>query len=102
MLNVIIAQVVFGWPFVVLSLAISIIGITGNRAWIVLVGAVLILPFCYNLNATSMFRGVGLFLPLFHIGSAVAVHEESDLWAWLLLVPTTFLSTWLFVISIIS
>ena len=102
MLDVLIAQVVFGWPFVVLSLAISIIGITGNRAWIVVVGAVLILPFCYNLNATSMFRGVGLILPLFHIGSAVAVFEESDLWAWLLLVPTTFLSMWLFVISIIS
>jgi hypothetical protein len=101
-MDALIAQVVFGWPFVVLSLAISIIGITGNRAWIVVVGTVLILPFCYNLNAASMFRGVGLILPLFHIGSAVAVHEESDLWAWLLLVPTTFLSTWLFVISIIS
>lgn len=97
-----IVQIVFGWPFILLSLAISGIGITNNKAWLVLIGAVIIIPFCYYLNGIKLFSGVGLVLPFFHIGSAVAVFEESDLWAWLLLVPTTFISMWLLVLSLIS
>jgi hypothetical protein len=97
-----LVQIVFGWPFIVLALVISIIGITGNRAWLVLVGTVFILPFCYYLNGTRMFFGIGLILPVLHIASAWAVKEESDLWAWLLLVPTTFITMWLFVLSLIS
>jgi hypothetical protein len=97
-----LVQMVFGWPFILLSLVASAIGITSNKAWPVLLGIILILPFCYYLNSTRMFTGVGLILPILHIGSAWAIKEESDLWAWLLLVPTTFISMWLFVISIIT
>jgi hypothetical protein len=38
---------VFGLPAVLLSLVLSVIGVWKDRFWLVIVGAVLLIPFAY-------------------------------------------------------
>ena len=101
-MNPLLNQIVFGWPFIVLSLLASIIGILNNRAWIVFLGALMIMPFAYNLNGFPPFGGYALFLPVLQIGSAFSVFEEKPVWAWVLFAPTISIILWLIVIDSIS
>ena len=101
-MNDMIVQIIFGWPFVVLSLLGSVIGIMFDRPWLVFLGALLIAPFSYYLNGTPRFSGFALLLPLFQAGSAWAVKEESVTWSWLLLAPTVTVSAWLILVGLIT
>ena len=101
-MNETLVQMIFGWPFVALSLIVSVIGIIFNRYGLVLIGVLLIIPFCYYLNATPRFSGVALLLPIFQTGSAWAVKEENETWSWVLLMPTVAIIMWLIVVSLIS
>lgn len=100
--NETIIQIVFGWPFIALSVFVSIIGNILNRAWLVLVGALLIMPFSYYLNSTPNFSGFALLLPLFQAGSAWAVKEENETWSWILLTPTVAVILWLILVAVIT
>jgi len=86
----------------VLSILASIVGILNNRAWIVFLGALMIIPFAYNLNGLPPFGGYALLLPFLQIGSAGAVHEEKPVWAWVLFAPTIAIILWLIVIDSIA
>ena len=98
----IIIQIIFSWPFIVLSIMASVIGILNNRAWIVFLGALMIIPFVYNLNSLPPFGGYALFLPFLQIGSAFAVFEEKPVWAWVLFAPTISIIMFLIVMDSIS
>ena len=98
----IIIQIVFSWPFLVLSLLASISGILNNRAWLVLLSALMIVPFAYTLNNLPPFGGYALFLPVLLIASAFAVYEEKTVWAWVLFTPVISIILWLIVIDSIS
>ncbi len=97
-----IIPIVFGWPFIVLSILVSIIGILNERAGLVFLGALMIIPFAYNLNSLPPFGGYALFLPVLQIGSAFAVFEEKPVWAWVLFAPTITIIMFLIVIDSIS
>jgi len=99
-----ISFIVFGWPFVILSLAVSIFGIVDERPWVVFLGALLIIPYAYNLNLSAPdYFGLPLVLPLLQIGSAFAIREDHPVWAWILLAPTITIVMWQFVfVSIIG
>lgn len=101
-MNEILVQIVFGWPFIVLSLFVSVIGIIFNRPGLVLVGALIIIPFSYYLNGTPRFSGFALLLPLFKAGSAWAVKEESETWPWVLFMPTFAVIAWLILAAAIA
>ncbi len=94
--------IIFGWPFMALAIFVSVVGVIFERAGLVLIGAVLIIPFCYNLSGTSIFSIFSLLLPVFQAGSAWAVKEENETWSWLLLMPTFAVIGWLFVVGLIS
>ncbi len=96
--------IVFGWPFVLLSLAVSIFGIVAERPWLVFLGALLIIPYAYNMNlGAPNFFGLPLVLPLLQIGSAFAIREDHPVWAWILLAPTIIIVMWQFVfVSIVG
>jgi hypothetical protein len=96
--------IVFGWPFVFLSLAVSMFGILDERPWLVFLGALLIIPYAYNLNFDAPgYFGLPLALPLLQVGSAFAVKEDHPVWAWILLAPTITIVMWQFVlVSIIG
>jgi hypothetical protein len=97
-----LVQIVFGWPFIALSLLVSVLGIIFERPWMVFLGALLIAPFSYYLNGTPRFSGFALLLPLFQAGSAWAVKEESVTWSWILLVPTVGIILWLILVGLIT
>jgi hypothetical protein len=95
-----ISFIIFGWPLIVLSLTFSIFGIVDERAWLVFLGALMAVPFAYNLNySASGYYGIPLLLPLLQVGSAFAVKEEYPVWAWVLLAPTIIIVMWQFVLG---
>ena len=98
-MNVILIQIIFGWPFIALSLLVSVIGNIFNRAWLVFLGALLIIPFSYYLNGNPMFSGFALLMPIFQAGAAWAVKEENETWSWLLLAPTVSVILWLVLVA---
>ena len=85
---------VFGLPAVLLSLVLSVIGVLKERFWLVILGAVLLIPFAYYLNGSPGLRGFAILLPLFQMASAAAVREKNRIWAWILLVPAFLAGFW--------
>jgi hypothetical protein len=80
------------------SLLVSIIGIVNDKYWLLLIGAVLIFPFSYSLSSAMDFGGF-ILLPLFYLGSAVAVYQNKKSVAWLMLLPVFLLA--LFVLTLV-
>jgi hypothetical protein len=77
-MNQLLIQIIFSWPFMVLSILASIVGILNNRAWIVFLGALMIIPFAYNLNSLPPFGGYALLLPFLQIGSAAPFTRKTS------------------------
>ena len=86
--------VLLGFPAVFVSLLVSVIGVLKDKYWLVILGAVLFIPFSYYLNGSPGSGGFAIFLPLFQIVSAAAVRENNKLWAWLLLLPAFLVTLW--------
>lgn len=101
-LNYNLIQIIFGWPFVALSVFVSIVGVLFERPALVLLGAILIVPFCYNLSGTNTYAIFAFLLPVFQAGSAWAVKDENETWSWLLQMPTLGVVAWIVVIGLIS
>jgi hypothetical protein len=85
---------IFGFPAAFLSLLLSAIGVLKEKYWLVIISAVLFVPFSYYLSGSPGLAGLPILLPGFQVGSAIAVREKSRLWAWLLLVPAFFAAFW--------
>ena len=85
----------FGFPAVFVSLLVSAIGIRKDKYWLVIVGALLFIPFSYYLNGAAHNNGLPFLLPLFQILSAAAVREKNKLWAWILWAPAFLVSLYI-------
>ena len=90
----ILVQIIFGWPFIILSLLTSVIGLITKRYWLLLTGAVLSIPFSYYLSGTPGLRNIVFVLPLFQVGAAFAVRTHKMFMAWLLLLPVILVIGW--------
>ena len=101
-MNQIFHFIIFGWPLIALSILITIAGIMDNSAWVVFLGALLIIPFSINLNAVPPFGGIAFFLPVLQIVSAGAVFEDHPVWAWVLFTPTISILIFLTIIGTIT
>jgi hypothetical protein len=84
--------VVFGFPAIFVSLLVSALGVIKDKYGLVVLGAILFIPFSYYLNGAAHGSGLPLLLPLFQAGSAAAVHYKDKLWAWILLTPALLVS----------
>ena len=93
---------IFGFPAVFVSLAVSVAGVLKDKFWLVIIGAVLFVPFSYYINGYPSLRGFAILLPLFQMGSAAAVREKNKLWAWLLLAPALFVSLWILAAALLN
>ena len=87
--------ILFGFPAAFVSLLLSVIGILKQKFWLVIIGAVLFIPFSYYLSGAPGSYRLPFLLPLFLIGSALAVRAGKKLWAWILLLPALFAFLWL-------
>lgn len=64
-----------------LSLVISIIGLVKSKTWLVVLGAVLFLPFVYYFGGSPATRII-IVLPFLHFGSAYALYKNNKMMAW--------------------
>lgn len=83
---------------VLLALGFSIFGLIKNKAWLVLIGAVLFLPFVYYFGGSPTTRII-IVLPFLHFGSAYALYKNNKMMAWSLFSPVVFFV--LFVLGIV-
>jgi len=88
-------QIVFGWPFIILSLLVSVVGLVTKRYWLLLAGAILFSPFSYYLSGAPGIRGFGLAFPLFLVSAAFAVRANKVKIAWILALPVLMISAWM-------
>ena len=65
--------VLFGWPAVVLSLAITLPGIAGGRWRVALAGTLMGSPFLLYLFGSPRIGWLSLVVGALHLGSALAV-----------------------------
>ena len=94
--------VIVGLLTICLSLAFSGIGVFRKKHWLVILGAVLFLPFSYYRNGYPGLRGFAILLPLFQMGSAAAVRENNQIWAFLLLAHPFLAVLWIFGFALVN
>lgn len=91
----------FGFPAVFVSLVVSALGVWKEKYWLVLLGAVLFIPFSYYLSGAPGSYRLPLFLPVFQVFSAVAVREKQTRWAWLLLTPAALAALYIVLVAVL-
>ncbi len=89
-----LVQTIFGWPFIILSLLVSGIGLIKDRYLLLLIGAVLIFPFSFYLSGAPEIRGLAFGIPLSQVYAAYTIKKEKTIIAWLLTLPAFFASIW--------
>lgn len=86
---------IMGWPGILTSLALSLAGVARQQPVALLIGALLAVPYAWYLNAFPFFSGVGLVLPLFQLGAALALYRGRRWLASLCLLPFISITSWL-------
>ena len=92
-----LVPIIFG-ALTITGLVVSIIGLIKSKTWLVVLGAVLFLPFVYYFGGAPTTRII-IVLPLLHFGSAYALYKNNKMMAWSLFSPVVMFV--LFVIGII-
>jgi len=90
--------IVLFWLSIILSLILSVIGLVKNKTWLVVIGAILFLPFVYYFSGSPATRII-IVLPLLHFGSGYALYQNNKMMAWSLFSPVIFFV--LFVMGIV-
>ena len=83
----ILVQIIFGWPVVLLSLAVTVAGIWMRKPWMVALGGALCIPFTVYLFGFTYLHFFAFLLPFFQFGAAWAVRAGRKILPWILLVP---------------
>ncbi len=91
----IIAQIVFGWPFIILSLALAFAGILLKRSALLVASAIFFAPPAWYLSGYPAIRGFGMLLPLSLLGAAYSLKKDKLRLALLLVMPPLIISAWL-------
>ena len=79
---------ILGWPAMIASLIVWLIGLVRKNYQIVVVAGILSLPFSiFYLGASVNSRPLGALFSLGHFGSAYALRQQKTKLAWLLLAP---------------
>lgn len=91
----IFAQIVFGWPFIIFSLALAFAGILVKRPALLVAGAFFFVPPAWYLSGYPAIRGFGMLLPVSILGAAYYIKRDRTRLALLLVLPPLIVSAWL-------
>ncbi|MCX6033842.1 MAG: hypothetical protein NTV38_02525 [Chloroflexi bacterium] len=97
-MSTLLVQIIFGWPAILVSLALCIAGLLSKKVPLVVIGALLFVPPAWFLSGYPRVYWLGPLLPIFLLGAAYALHRKNMLLAWLLTLPAIVVSAWLAVI----
>ncbi len=90
--------IVFGWPAILIALALAVTGIVREkRVWLI-AATILVLPISFYLFGSPRFWWLGLSIPLLLSGASFAVSRRRNKIAWALLVPVLGIFGWLAVL----
>jgi hypothetical protein len=89
------AQIVFGWPFIILSLSLAFAGILLKRHVLLAVAAIFFAPPAWYLSGYPAIRWFGMLLPVSLLGAAYYVKKDNLRLALLLVLPPLITSAWL-------
>jgi len=91
----IFAQIIFGWPFIILSLLLAVTGVIGKRPALLVAAALFFTPPAWYLSGYPSIRWFGITLPVFMLGAAYSVKRGKAGIAWALLSAPILVSAWL-------
>ena len=90
--------ILLGWPAILVSFALSVIGIVRRRSTWLVVAAIIVVPFSLYLFGTPRFRWIALVFPVLLFGASIAIRRSLPWLAWSLFVPFVGFFGWLAVI----
>jgi len=88
-------QIIFGWPFIVASLILSIMGVAARSPKYLVAGAMFFMPPSLYMSGFPAIRWLAYLLPFCILGSAYFVAKNRSWISWLLLLPPVAVSVWL-------
>ena len=91
----ILVQIIFGWPFIIASLLLSVGGILLKRQQYLVAGALFFLPPSLYLSGYPAIRWFALLLPFFIFAAGYFIKANRSGIAWRLLLPPITMSVWL-------
>ena len=86
MLNFLLILLV-GWPAILTTLILAVIGLIRNNYLFLLAAAILAFPFSWYLSGFPSIRSLWFLLPLLLFGSSYLMFRGREMLAWLLAVP---------------
>ncbi len=76
-----------GWTGITITIVLVSLGIISKKSWLIILGALFAIPLSWYLGLTPKFRYIMYFLPLFFVGSAIAVKYGKNKLAWIFTLP---------------
>ncbi len=86
-----IIQIVFGWPAIIATILLSIVGLILKKPALLIITGFVCIPFTYY--ASNGLQNPFVVLPLLQFGSAFAVARQKQHIAWLLITPLIWISS---------
>jgi hypothetical protein len=82
-----ILSLLVGWPAIVVTVILSIMGLLKNKYRFLLAASILAFPFSWFLSGFPIVQSPAFLMPLFLLGSSYAMFREREMIAWLLGIP---------------
>ena len=82
-----LAIIFMGWPAIISSCILCIVGLLRKQPALLVLGALLLVPFAWYLSMTPLFRTIGFSVPLFLLAAAYVLDRGRRGIAKLLLIP---------------
>lgn len=93
-----LVQIIFGWPAILISIALALIGLLKKRPWMLVLSGLVCIPFSWYLSRYQGLCTAALLLPAFQLGSVWAIRTGRMKLAWLLLLPVVLAAVGLAVV----
>lgn len=90
-----------GWPAILVTVILAVIGLVRSNYRFLVAAAILALPFSWYLSGFPVVRSPVFLLPLFLLGSAYARYRDREMLAWILAIPF-FLAILLLLFAILA
>ena len=87
--------ILFGWPAILVALALSVMGVVRKRPKLLVVAAIVVVPFSLYLAGSPGVGWRGLIIPLLLSGASISIYHHHTRVAWFLLAPFLGVSGWL-------
>ena len=88
-------QIIFGWPFIIAALILSVAGVATKLPKYLVAGAIFFMPPSLYMSGLPPIRWLAFLLPFCILGAAYFVQKNRSGIAWTLLLPPVAVTAWL-------